>query len=89
MGDDWDDSMQSKEKIEANLLSKQMAAIRRERALAYAYSHQVTGFIFLFLFLCYYLMLLLQSHPLNSFFWEILLNFIKTLNLYEGKMFIK
>ena len=46
MGDDWDDSIQSKEQIEANLLSKHEAAVRRERALAYAYSHQVTGFIF-------------------------------------------
>lgn len=41
MGDDWDDSVQSKEQIEANLQSKQEAAVRRERALAYAFSHQV------------------------------------------------
>eukprot|EP00268_Persea_americana_P017193 TRINITY_DN1824_c0_g1_i2.p1 TRINITY_DN1824_c0_g1~~TRINITY_DN1824_c0_g1_i2.p1 ORF type:complete len:467 (-),score=114.92 TRINITY_DN1824_c0_g1_i2:365-1765(-) len=40
MGDNWDDSIQSKEQIEANLLSKHEAAVRRERALAYAYSHQ-------------------------------------------------
>ncbi|RWR85893.1 protein IQ-DOMAIN 1-like protein [Cinnamomum micranthum f. kanehirae] len=40
MGDDWDDSIQSKEQVEANLLSKHEATIRRERALAYAYSHQ-------------------------------------------------
>lgn len=40
MGDDWDDSLQSKEQLEANLLSKHEAAIRRERALAYAFSHQ-------------------------------------------------
>ncbi|KAA8539350.1 hypothetical protein F0562_026042 [Nyssa sinensis] len=40
IGENWDDSMQSKEKIEANLQSKQEAAVRRERALAYAYSHQ-------------------------------------------------
>ncbi|KAL5711288.1 hypothetical protein ACHQM5_021820 [Ranunculus cassubicifolius] len=40
MGDDWDDSNQSKEQIEASLLRKQDAALRRERALAYAYSHQ-------------------------------------------------
>ena len=33
--------MQSKDQIEASLLSKQEAAIRRERALAYAFSHQV------------------------------------------------
>ncbi|PIA38634.1 hypothetical protein AQUCO_02700096v1 [Aquilegia coerulea] len=43
MGDNWDDSIQSKEQIEASLLSKQDAAIRRERALAYAYSHQQAG----------------------------------------------
>ncbi|GAB2276713.1 hypothetical protein Dimus_011429 [Dionaea muscipula] len=40
MGEVWDDSMQSKEQIEANLQNKQEAAIRRERALAYAFSHQ-------------------------------------------------
>eukprot|EP00252_Welwitschia_mirabilis_P005131 TRINITY_DN15557_c0_g1_i1.p1 TRINITY_DN15557_c0_g1~~TRINITY_DN15557_c0_g1_i1.p1 ORF type:complete len:507 (-),score=113.74 TRINITY_DN15557_c0_g1_i1:402-1922(-) len=37
---EWDDSLQSKEEIEASLQSKQEAAIKRERALAYAYSHQ-------------------------------------------------
>ncbi|KAF6150511.1 hypothetical protein GIB67_030312 [Kingdonia uniflora] len=40
MGDNWDDSMQSKEQVEANLLNRQEAAMRRERALAYAHSHQ-------------------------------------------------
>ncbi|CAK9152222.1 unnamed protein product [Ilex paraguariensis] len=40
MGEEWNASMQSKEKIEASLQSKQEAAMRRERALAYAYSHQ-------------------------------------------------
>ncbi|XP_039129590.1 protein IQ-DOMAIN 1-like isoform X2 [Dioscorea cayenensis subsp. rotundata] len=40
MGEEWDDSIQSKEQIEASLLSKQEATIRRERALAYAFSHQ-------------------------------------------------
>ncbi|KAA8518793.1 hypothetical protein F0562_016433 [Nyssa sinensis] len=40
MGEEWDDSLQSKEKIEANLLSKYEAAMRRERALAYSFSHQ-------------------------------------------------
>ncbi|KAJ6798598.1 protein IQ-DOMAIN 1-like [Iris pallida] len=40
MGDEWDDSLQSKEQIEASLLSKQEAATRRERALAYAFTHQ-------------------------------------------------
>ncbi|KAK9699531.1 hypothetical protein RND81_08G179500 [Saponaria officinalis] len=40
MGDSWDDSTQSKEQIEASLQSKQEAAMRRERALAYAFTHQ-------------------------------------------------
>ncbi|PSS35012.1 Protein IQ-DOMAIN like [Actinidia chinensis var. chinensis] len=42
MGDEWDNSLQSKEQIEAHLLSKYEAAIRRERALAYSFSHQQT-----------------------------------------------
>lgn len=41
-GEEWDDSLQSKERVEASLLSKYEAAIRRERALAYSYSHQQT-----------------------------------------------
>ncbi|XP_042379202.1 protein IQ-DOMAIN 2-like isoform X1 [Zingiber officinale] len=40
MGEEWDDSLQTKKQLEASLLSKQEAAIRRERALAYAFSHQ-------------------------------------------------
>ena len=44
MGEDWNDSTQSKEQIEARQQSKQEAAMRRERALAYAFSHQVFGF---------------------------------------------
>ncbi|KAL9230511.1 hypothetical protein vseg_005850 [Gypsophila vaccaria] len=40
MGETWDDSPQSKEQIEANLQNKQEAAMRRERALAYAFTHQ-------------------------------------------------
>ncbi|TKY62177.1 IQ-DOMAIN 1 [Spatholobus suberectus] len=40
MGEEWDDSLQSKEQIEAKLLSKYEAAMRRERALAYAFTHQ-------------------------------------------------
>ncbi|KAI3446162.1 hypothetical protein Pfo_002827 [Paulownia fortunei] len=42
MGEDWDDSLQSKEQIEANLLHKYEASMRRERALAYSYTHQQT-----------------------------------------------
>jgi len=41
IGEQWDDSPQSKEEVEASLQQKQEAAMRRERALAYAYSHQV------------------------------------------------
>lgn len=41
MGEEWNDSTQSREQIEARLASKQEAAMRRERALAYAFSHQV------------------------------------------------
>lgn len=42
MGEEWDDSQQTKEKIDASLMSKHEAAIRRERAMAYSFSHQVT-----------------------------------------------
>ncbi|GMI96563.1 IQ-domain 2 [Hibiscus trionum] len=42
MGEDWDDSLQSKEQIEASLLSKHKAAMRRERAMAYSFTHQQT-----------------------------------------------
>ncbi|GFP85920.1 protein iq-domain 1 [Phtheirospermum japonicum] len=42
VGEEWDDSLQSKEKIESNLLHKYEAAMRRERALAYSYTHQQT-----------------------------------------------
>ncbi|OIW12128.1 hypothetical protein TanjilG_02349 [Lupinus angustifolius] len=43
LGGEWDDSLQSKEQIEAKLLCKYEAATRRERALAYSYSHQKNG----------------------------------------------
>ncbi|KAK6143439.1 hypothetical protein DH2020_023787 [Rehmannia glutinosa] len=42
MGEEWDDSLQSKEQVEASLLHKYEAAMRRERALAYSYTHQQT-----------------------------------------------
>ncbi|KAK8542055.1 hypothetical protein V6N13_137372 [Hibiscus sabdariffa] len=42
MGEDWDDSLQSKEQIEASLLSKHEAAMRREKAMAYSFTHQQT-----------------------------------------------
>lgn len=44
MGEDWDDSLQSKQQIEASLLSKHEATMRRERAMAYSFTHQVTWF---------------------------------------------
>lgn len=40
MGEDWNDSTQSKEQVEAKMQSRQEAAMRRERALAYSFSHQ-------------------------------------------------
>ncbi|XP_057438362.1 protein IQ-DOMAIN 2 [Lotus japonicus] len=40
IGEEWDDSLQSKEQIEAKLLHKYEAATRRERAMAYAFTHQ-------------------------------------------------
>ncbi|CAL9761643.1 unnamed protein product [Musa acuminata subsp. burmannicoides] len=40
IGEGWNDSAQSKEQAETKLLNKQEAAVRRERALAYAFSHQ-------------------------------------------------
>ncbi|KAK1389470.1 IQ-domain 1 [Heracleum sosnowskyi] len=42
MGENWNDSVQSKEQIEAKLLSKYDATMRRERAMAYSFSHQQT-----------------------------------------------
>ncbi|ESQ49100.1 hypothetical protein EUTSA_v10020721mg [Eutrema salsugineum] len=39
-GGNWNDSNQSKEQIEAGLLNKYEATMRRERALAYAFTHQ-------------------------------------------------
>ncbi|KAJ7977003.1 protein IQ-DOMAIN 1 [Quillaja saponaria] len=42
LGEEWDDSLQSKEQIEAKLLSKYEAAMRRERAMAYSFTHQQT-----------------------------------------------
>ncbi|CAA7033579.1 unnamed protein product [Microthlaspi erraticum] len=39
-GGNWDVSNQSKEQVEASLLSKYEATMRRERALAYAFTHQ-------------------------------------------------
>ncbi|KAK7279686.1 hypothetical protein RJT34_24743 [Clitoria ternatea] len=41
-GEKWDDSSQSKEQIETKLMNRQIAAMRREKALAYASTHQQT-----------------------------------------------
>jgi hypothetical protein len=41
IGEEWDYSSQSKEQIQAKLLNRQIAAMRREKALAYASTHQV------------------------------------------------
>ncbi|PRQ58874.1 putative IQ motif, EF-hand binding protein [Rosa chinensis] len=40
IGDNWNHSPQSKEEVEAKLQSRQEAAKRREKALAYSFSHQ-------------------------------------------------
>lgn len=40
-GEEWDDSLQTKEQLEAKVLHRQEAALRREKALAYSFSHQV------------------------------------------------
>ncbi|XP_078446792.1 protein IQ-DOMAIN 3-like [Wolffia australiana] len=42
-GEEWDDRVQTKEQIAASMQLKQEAAMRRERALAYAFSHQGKG----------------------------------------------
>ncbi|KAG4397792.1 hypothetical protein GLYMA_10G213100v4 [Glycine max] len=42
IGEKWDDSLKSKEQVEAKLLNRQVAAMRREKALAYASTHQQT-----------------------------------------------
>lgn len=42
MAEEWDDRVQSKEEVDASLLHKYEAAMRRERALAYSYTHQQT-----------------------------------------------
>ncbi|KAL8533043.1 hypothetical protein ACS0TY_009337 [Phlomoides rotata] len=42
VGENWDESTRSKEQIVASIQHREEAAMRRERALAYAYSHQQT-----------------------------------------------
>lgn len=43
IGEEWDESIQSREQIEAKLLSKYEATMRRERAMAYSFTHQKNG----------------------------------------------
>lgn len=50
IGDDWNDSTKSKEKLEASLRKRQEAALRRERALAYAHYFQVISLVLSFSF---------------------------------------
>lgn len=45
--EDWDDSVLTKEEVETRMQRKVEAVIKRERAMAYAYSHQVLEFILL------------------------------------------
>lgn len=40
-GDGWDSSGKTKKEIEAKMQSRHEAAIRRERTMAYAFTHQV------------------------------------------------
>ncbi|CAI9108557.1 OLC1v1008187C2 [Oldenlandia corymbosa var. corymbosa] len=40
-GENWDDSVLTKEEVEGRLRKKVEAVIKRERAMAYAYSHQL------------------------------------------------
>ncbi|KAI5395556.1 protein IQ-DOMAIN 2 [Lathyrus oleraceus] len=43
IGEEWDESIQSREQVEAKLLSKYEATMRRERAMAYSFTHQKNG----------------------------------------------
>lgn len=45
VGEEWDDSKKSKDQIKARLLDRKEAAKRRERARAYAFSHQVANYL--------------------------------------------
>lgn len=51
--DEWDDRPQTSEEIEAILQNKKQAALKREKALAYAFSNQV-GLVFLLLYLVFH-----------------------------------
>lgn len=44
---EWDDRAQSKEQIEAKRSKRQEAAVRREKAMTYAFTHQVLAYHFL------------------------------------------
>jgi hypothetical protein len=47
--DDWDDRPRTIEEIQAMLQTRKDAALKRERALSYAFSHQVT-----LIYLCFF-----------------------------------
>ncbi|XP_022632812.1 protein IQ-DOMAIN 1-like [Vigna radiata var. radiata] len=47
IGEKWDDSSKSKEQVEAQVLNRQIAAMRRQKALAYASTHQVRRYCLL------------------------------------------
>ena len=57
-GQVWDDSLQSFEEVEARKLNKQEAAVKRERALAYAFSHQVC--VWILSVMCTHIMMIKQ-----------------------------
>lgn len=51
--EDWDDSILTKDEAEVRLRKKVEAVIKRERAMAYAYSHQVLNCVSILMFLFY------------------------------------
>lgn len=61
--EDWDDSLLTKDEVEVRLRKKVEAVIKRERAMAYAYSHQVLSVL---LFLCFSTIYTMYVH--NIFF---------------------
>lgn len=52
--DEWDDRPQTSEEIEALLLTKKEAALKREKALAFAFSNQVRFLIIIISISCWY-----------------------------------
>lgn len=52
--EEWDYSSKSKEQIQARLMHRQIAAMRREKALAYSSTHQV------FIYFCFIVFVMLD-----------------------------